>query len=230
MPYTSVGRSHEPAERRPAGPAVRGPRGGRGDAGIAAAARGLAACLVTACATAGGPAQQPLELSGITLTLHEESFLVTGRTFAEVGRSLTTMGPSVRNRPAVGAHSSDMRWRFSSSDHEGDCRIYDVRVEIESTIVLPRWTRPAGVDDELVEAWEVYQQGVRDHEEEHRELAIEAALQVQRALRSLRAPACTEELAARANRLGHEIVEDYRDRNLAFDRAAGLATWPPPGW
>ena len=192
-------------------------------AGVGAA---LAAALTAACASAG-PGPTVMELPGITLTLDEETYTVTGSTVAEIGRSLRQRSPYLGNRSVRGLHRYGINWRFSYRDLDGRCRVDDVQVEISSTVVLPRWSRTGAVEPELEAAWEAYLDGIRTHEEQHRQLAIQAALAIQEELSRLDAPACSRELGDRANRTGREILAEYRTRNEAFDRASFGARWPP---
>lgn len=205
-----------------------GPRGRAGRIVVAAMAAGIAA---GACASSPDSAATTATLApGIVLTARQDEYVITGGTFGEVGESLRRRGPWLRNRSVSGIHSYNLRWRFTYGTEEGGCRIDSVEVDIDSTILLPRWRRPAGADPAVAEAWEVFLEGIRSHEDQHRTLAVQSALQIQRELSGLEAPSCTPTLADRANELGRRILAGFHERNREFDRTSGPARWPPYGY
>jgi predicted secreted Zn-dependent protease len=164
---------------------------------------------------------------GVTVTLHEETYAVTGRTVAEVGRSLERNAPAMENRLVRGIHSWNLRWTYARVRREGACHVDGVEVEVVSTVVLPKWTRPAGAPAELVESWEMYLDRLRAHEAHHRELALEGARTLRDRLDELRAPACSAALDDRVHATATEHLEALDRRNRAFDRTAPPLVWPP---
>lgn len=205
---------------------VSGPERTRLLRGVAVA---VIAPLLGGCGTgsgAGAGAPATLELPGITLTLEEETYTVTGTTVAEIGQSLRRLSPYLGNRSVRGIHTYRIRWRYSLRPAEEACHVEDVEVVLSSTVTLPRWRRSGGAF-ELEELWTAYLQDIRDHEDRHRSLAVQAALTIQHDLNGLEAPTCSAELRTRANGRAGEILEEFRERNQAFDRSSGGVRWPP---
>jgi len=187
-----------------------------------------AAACAGGSAGSGEPSSSPMELPGIRITLEEETYPVMGMTVAEIGQSLRRMGPASRNRLVVGLHGFRMSWRIGYQRVEGGCRVGNVDVDLSSRIVMPRWTRPAGTEPEVHQAWDTYLQLVREHEDTHRSLALQAAVEIRRTVTGLEGTACTGELRERAGRLARQVYDSYRARNRDFDRRSYIP-WPPGG-
>lgn len=190
----------------------------------------MIAPLLGGCGTgsgAGVAGPTAMELPGVSLTLEEETFTVTGSTVAEIGESLRRLSPYLRGRSVRGIHGYQISWRYSLRPSDGACRVEDVQVDLSSKVTLPRWRRSGGAAFELEELWGAYLQDIRDHEDTHRSLAIQAALTIQHDLAALEAPTCSSQLRTRANARAGEILEEFRERNRAFDRSSAGVRWPP---
>lgn len=187
-----------------------------------------------ACASAGAPAASPEWTAnpryGVDLRERTVEYEVTGRTLDEVTAALDEAAPRIDGRRFRGATRWNARWSFRSRPAGLACVVEDVAVTLAVTTTVPRWDPTGDPEPGLAERWAAYRAALDRHEAGHRDLAVEAANEVERTLRGVRAPcgALAEEADARAR----WIVERYRVRNRRYDRETGHgrtqgATWPP---
>jgi predicted secreted Zn-dependent protease len=92
-----------------------------------------------------------------------------------------------------------------------------VAVKTEVVITLPWWIPGKPVPRELVERWSKCVDGLSRHEQGHLVLAQAAAVEVKKRLLALPACATLRELAATADRIVNETVDEFRERERKYD-------------
>jgi len=83
----------------------------------------------------------------------------------------------------------------------------------------------------VTEQWDAFLAALRTHEAGHRDLGFAAARAVRAAILDTGPTACGD-VTRRANAAGQQAIEEYNQRNAAYDRdtrhgAAQGAVWPP---
>lgn len=110
----------------------------------------------------------------------------------------------------------NVRWHFRwNAAPGGMCRITSVATQLEVKMTLPRLRSvlaPAAAE------FRRYYPALLLHEEGHRQLARDAAQEVDRTLETLPPMARCGDLEREANARGHEIVEAARQRELEYDQ------------
>lgn len=196
--------------------------------------RFAAVCLLAACA----PSRSQLPADGIgpvptglTVELHEQYYDITGATPAELRRAMRERGPAEGDRRWDGYTRWNVRWRYRYAPRAGVCRMTDVNVTYTSTITLPRWSPAPSISPDIVREWRRFVSALEGHERGHRYIGADAAREVLRRIRDVQAMHCTA-IGAEANALGQRILDDYRERQRAYDdetrhgQTQG-ALWPP---
>lgn len=176
-----------------------------------------------------GPPEIPPELS---LVVEERTYPVRGYTLDAIGRSLAAEGPVWEGDPAWGLTRWGVRWGWRSTMHEGTCRLVDLRVVVRVVITLPEWQDAGSASPPLIQDWQRFAVALRRHEMEHRDLGLQAGVEILETLRAQRATDCVAMTHA-AGEAARAVLREYQRRNDAFERNTQRgrvqgATWPPP--
>lgn len=176
---------------------------------------------------ASGGGEPPALPVGVHAELREESYAVFGRTVSDIGRSLGQRGPAAQNRLAHGRHSWGFEWDVEWSSTPDGCAVDRLRIDMTSTIHMPRWAHRAGAPTEVQRMWDEYVTLLREHEERHRSYAFQAVTEIYTEVALMTAPTCRE-LSDRSSARAREIQDRYDRINRDFDaRSAGTVRWPP---
>jgi predicted secreted Zn-dependent protease len=195
---------------------------------------GLAAVFLLASATpmqaqSADPQGVP---PGMTTTAEEVRYEVFGTTPTELRQSMRDRGPLEQGRRWDGYTNWRVGWTYRYAMRSGTCEITEVEVAYSSRVVLPEWRAPSGTSVDLRRDWNRYLAALRTHEEGHVRIGADAAREILAGIGALTAPSCTD-MSARADRLGHRTLDEFRARQRAYDAETGHgrtqgAVWPPP--
>ena len=147
-----------------------------------------------------------------------EYFTIRGSTAPELRADLRRLGPVGETGMRGDAYTEyRIAWQSSMTFKDGSCRAHDVNVDLDVTMLLPRWEKPASAAAELVQAWDGFSAVLREHEDGHHRLAVEAAKEVRRELgKRIRAASC-DSLKVRLNDIVNAVLSEYRDKQAHYD-------------
>jgi predicted secreted Zn-dependent protease len=143
---------------------------------------------------------------------------IAGTTESDIRNQISSLGP----RDTFGTWGASTRWNvdwfYSYLNSPSGCSAGSVRVQLGVTITLPHWNVPGRAAPRLVANWQRFSSAVLVHEGGHRDLALEGANELGRALLALPpAPSCAElEQTARAS--GEAMVGQYNRLQLLYDQ------------
>ncbi len=188
----------------------------------------LAALMLTgACASSPEPASAPTPAPdsaalaraalGASITAREQYYDIDGSSAGALRDQIRRLGPKDESGTAHDALTVwSLEWTYGTAQRGDSCALKDVRVTLNVSVTLPRWTPPATATARLKDSWRTYLRNVRLHEAGHRTIAERNARELMAALTPLRGASC-ESLANEATRLAERIVADGRARNRAYD-------------
>lgn len=188
--------------------------------------RSAAACLVTllvcACsASTERPSLGPVP-DGVQLQARAGYYDVTGRNVDELRVQLRAHGPVSLDdgRRAIAQNRYNMRWRWQyHSTGVGGCEIPRVNVRVDMALIYPRWLDPDTTDTALVAWWRRQEARLKEHEEGHGIITLDAAERIVRTIRGMSGGSC-DALGIRANGIARRIFEDLRARQRQFDASS----------
>lgn len=99
----------------------------------------------------------------------------------------------------------------------GECPKSQYRVHLITSYTLPRWTPPPSATIKLRARWRRFLANLRTHLDGHRQLAINAAVEIHSALNALPPQPC-HSLRARALSAARLILARYRAAERNYDR------------
>jgi predicted secreted Zn-dependent protease len=189
---------------------------------------GALVLLLGACSKAPPSSARPSLPAGVTYALEQTHYDITGSSAAELHQAMLAKGPRLNDWPLYALTEWEVRWRLSEDHVRGRCqRSATVRLTIR--MVLPRWVQRE-TPSQLREDWQRFESALRTHELGHRDLGLQAARAVGRALRSGTSFSCGG--ATAADREAKAILDRYSLRNRQYDEdtAHGQTQgviWPP---
>jgi predicted secreted Zn-dependent protease len=145
---------------------------------------------------------------------------VRGLTAQEIWRDIGRKGPHQAEYGLYAQAEAEIRygWEVAFASVGGICRAESAMVYVDVNIRLPDWVDKARGSQELRNAWNRYISKVRRHEDHHKDIALAAAREIDRAItaappqRSCRA--LEHDIKAVANR----ILAWERTQQAHFDR------------
>jgi predicted secreted Zn-dependent protease len=99
----------------------------------------------------------------------------------------------------------DWTWKRSGPP----CQVSDAALEVDLTVVLPRWDAPSDADPALVAEWRAYLDALAVHEQGHVDLVRTLAAGTERGI--------TEAGCADAPAVGARVIEQIRFAGAAYD-------------
>jgi predicted secreted Zn-dependent protease len=147
-----------------------------------------------------------------------EYFKVRGATARELREDLRRVGPVGENGISGAITKYRIAWQISVTSENGSCRADNVNVDLDVTMLLPRWEKPPDVAPEVVQVWDRISALLRQHEDGHHRLATEAAREVRRKLaRPIHETSC-DALKARLNDTANDVLREYRAKQADYDK------------
>ncbi len=110
-----------------------------------------------------------------------------------------------------------IKWHFYWNTEDGLCKLTRVTTHVDIKFTLPKLMPETRADEDAKQRWDSYYAALIAHENGHRDLAIEAAAEIEAALLELEAVDNCKRLEKDANRLAHRIVDDYSLRQKRYD-------------
>lgn len=186
------------------------------------------ATLLCACGGSSPPPEEapvpapaaPAAAPTVSISGRQQFYDIDGTSTGALREGIRRLGPKDASGTSLDALTVwDLQWTYKAvpgSSIDSTCALQDLKVTLNVTVTLPRWTPPASASASLRETWRTYLQHVKVHEAGHRAIAERNAQDLYKALSGLRAPTCPR-LDTRASRTGEDIVADGRAKNRAYD-------------
>jgi predicted secreted Zn-dependent protease len=155
--------------------------------------------------------------SRAAITAREQYYDIDGSSAGALRDQIRRLGPkdeSGKSHDALTVWS--LEWTYGTAQRGDSCALRDVKVTLDLSVTLPRWTPPSSASAKLTESWRNYLRNVKLHEAGHRTIAERNARDLTTALTTLRGTSC-ERLSDEATRTAERIVADGRARNRAYD-------------
>src|SRR2546422_759970 len=144
----------------------------------------LAAVLLTfACASSSPePASAPTPASDsaalartaprAAITAREQYYDIDGSSAGALRDQIRRLGPKDESGKSHDALTVwNLEWTYGTAQRGDSCALRDVKVTLDVSVTLPRWTPPSTATRQLTDTWRTYLRNVKLHESGHRALA-----------------------------------------------------------
>ncbi len=117
------------------------------------------------------------------------------------------------------ATSWHVTWKYDYNRTPDACSADSFRVFVEITFLYPRWVPGGDTTGDLTDRWEAYIKNLVTHENGHRDLAVEAAAELARAVADLHpSPTCAD-VDREVRALSRVRMDMLNDNEKEYDTA-----------
>ena len=109
-------------------------------------------------------------------------------------------------------------WQFYWYENPASCQITQVKTTLKVVYNLPKLLEKSATNAPLKKAFDRYYQALFNHEQNHKNHGLEAALAIQAQLENLRSFPTCRDLNHQANALVQSLIRAYRQKDLDYDR------------
>jgi predicted secreted Zn-dependent protease len=114
-----------------------------------------------------------------------------------------------------------VKWRYEYYTNDGYCSLTNIDVSVDVEYTLPKWSVKFLGGKELRIKWIRYSDALKKHEDGHRDFGIGAGRKIETALLSIGSRPRCDTLGADANAVAYRILNDYRKKEVEYDRRTG---------
>jgi predicted secreted Zn-dependent protease len=178
------------------------------------AALGLVSTLVLWLPAVSGA--EPLIRAGVT------SYFVGGASAEEIVKDISEKAPPSPDGTRRASFTNwDVQWRWKLDRQDSQCSVAQVVTVVGASMFVPKLRNEGAVPKGLRERWKKYEQGLRDLENGHKDIAVRAAKEIESSLQKLKAEPTCEALEKRAAELANGLLENFRKDDETYTASAG---------
>lgn len=153
-----------------------------------------------------------------TVTEENVYYNVRGTSAAELRTQLNKFGVKGSDGKTYRGNTNwNVSWRYVPRSNSANCWISSVNTTVRIKFTFPKWMDRSNAPEELRQKWDNYIVALIKHERRHRDIAVEAAVQIERAIAGMKPHATCDGLKRDVNAIGHRLVEDCRKRQSDYD-------------
>lgn len=147
-------------------------------------------------------------------------FSIGGTTLEEIEKELGRRGPKVNSTGArhPGATRMEFATRVTYRERNGWCSVSQASVTVKANMILPRWNRRKGADEDTRFVWDALSSDIRRHEESHVTIAKNHARELEDALKQVRNHRGCDAARKRVEATSARVLEAHDRAQVEFDR------------
>jgi len=151
-------------------------------------------------------------------------FTIGGTTLEEIESELTSRGPQVKStgRRHPGATQMEFTTRLGFKEKKGGCSVVRADVTVAAKVILPRWKKRSGADEDVKFVWDTLSADIKRHEESHVLIAKNHARELEQSLKALTREKDCESAQAKAKAITNELLARHDAAQDRFDRIEGI--------
>ena len=184
--------------------------------------------LLALCISGAAYAQEPSDIPraalvalvpspiGVRETRKYERYVIHGASTEALAAQMQSLGPHDADEIAPALTRSDRRASLEYRSDGRGCRISDVTVAVDVTIILPVWDIPRDASAALRAEWERFLGALERHELGHRAIALSGAEQLAQALERIHGRSC-DALHNAAEYASRDEAAGTRAAQIAYD-------------
>ncbi len=155
-------------------------------------------------------------LTGVRDTLKYERYVIHGASVQALAAQMQALGPHDADEIAPALTRSDRRVSLEFRGDSRGCRISDVTVALDVTIILPAWDIPRDASAALRAEWDRFSGALERHELGHRSIALAGAQRLAQTLARLRGRTC-DDVKTAAEYASRDEAAATRASQIAYD-------------
>lgn len=153
-----------------------------------------------------------------TVTEENVYYNVRGNSAEELRTQLNKFGVKGSDGNTYRGNTNwNVSWRYVSGSNITNCWITSVKTTVRIKFTFPKWIDRSNGPEELRQKWDNYIVALIKHERRHRDIAVEAAVQIERAIAGMKPRRSCDGLKSDVNAVGLRLIEDCRKRQSDYD-------------
>jgi predicted secreted Zn-dependent protease len=112
-----------------------------------------------------------------------------------------------------------VRWDYGYDRAPQTCSVDSFRVTVAISFRLPKWSRPGDAPRNLIDKWDSYMKNLVTHENGHRDMAVEAAAELSRAVADLPPALTCAEIDREVQKLSSARMMKLKEDEKEYDAA-----------
>jgi predicted secreted Zn-dependent protease len=143
-------------------------------------------------------------------------YQIYGTTENELYDQASQCGPDTADGVFQASTSYRIRWtyRYTTISDSDNCQISSVAVGVNIKINFPKWDPPSGESQDVIDFWNDKTSHLKDHEEHHRQIALDGARQILTTLQNFPQGNCSDFVSnteSAANSIFSQIEQQQKD-------------------
>ena len=147
-----------------------------------------------------------------------EFYAVTGRSAGRILDEMLRLGPMKDGRRFFATTDWDLAWSYDFSHQKDGWHLKNFTTKVTITSILPKWTGTTDSSLTLSNQWIGFYAALKNHEQGHRDIAMAAASEMEKAARGMPAFASRNDLRNTCEKKCGDILENFRARESDYDK------------
>jgi predicted secreted Zn-dependent protease len=179
---------------------------------------GACAIVAALCMGAVAPLAPPKvsRLKDLTLKESTQTYVIAGRTAAEIGQALREHGVIATTPDGYrNGYVWQLEWQLTPRQDKQACKVADLGVQLTSVLTQPQWNA-SGAPAALAADWSRFATALRAHQAQHRTITVTKAQQLRGRVMKLTAKTC-DSLKRGVDYVAQGWIDDMRKQNDDYD-------------
>lgn len=112
-----------------------------------------------------------------------------------------------------------VKWDYGYDRAPATCSVDSFKVTVAISFRFPKWSRPGGAPQNLIDKWDSYMKNLVTHENGHRDMAVEAAEELSRAVADLPPALTCTEIDREVQKLSSVRMMKLKEEEKEYDAA-----------
>lgn len=153
------------------------------------------------------------------ITITTNYYEISGKTAAEIGKSLYENSPIIQNGKKYHAYTKwYVKWNFYWQKSPNSCQITSFKTSLDVEYTLPKLISYAYLSPSVKQKWDKYYQALIKHEQNHKNFGLNAVRDIEKYLLNMNKREKCTQLEKEVNQMGYKIINQYAEQEKKYDR------------
>lgn len=152
------------------------------------------------------------------VTEETQYYDIEGSSTSDLRNQMNSLGIKEKDGKTYDGYTNwHISWKYRYMNINFRCMIKSVATTVKITYLYPRWTGRSFAPRELTEKWDRFMSALIQHEQGHRNIAVEAASRIEEVISRMTPRTDCRELDSEANAQGYHMLEECKKSQANYD-------------
>lgn len=162
---------------------------------------------------------QPEQIGDISVTIKNDNYTISGNNVDDVWDEIREHGPKNDEGDSYTGYTYwYIHWNYEQSNTAKGCKATDITVPVEVTFTMPHLKPTAETPNDVIVKWNTFMKNLQQHENGHKDIAIEAAQEIYDTLQTLPAATTCRALGLLVDKKARTIIDTYKQKEKKYDK------------